>query len=420
MAAVLDVDLSNEARKAQKAVRQTRASIHESARHEMEKSGKVLSAEARALLAGGGRAAAKAAKAAADAQASAESGTVSDKDYMQSLQTLLDATEDWESKPPAERERTLHLLRVHALEVDKRRKVSSGAVLALEHRIDHLHDRAMRQTAYAKEFAISKLQADAAGVPPTPRAPPRPKEPPLTARVMNTLAAKEQAAADAQARSVAQDKAAAEFRAMNGVPAEPTAPVPSASVFDKKGYLKELYARAEQARKEFDAMAKVWLADAEEQASGNHHGPAREELELAAKRAIRFYVQVGALEPIPSAPTFQIGLIHKRLGNLHDAVECFDNVIDVDPTARCADTAAAWDWKGQLLLQLGHKPQDAAYCYSQAVALRPTDPIFKKHLRDAEAGFTTMDPEASSGDKKKNKKKDKKKSKAQDGHSTTL
>jgi len=299
--------------------------------------------------------------------------------------------------------------------------------LALEHRIDHLHDRAMRQTAYAKEFAVSKLQADAAGVPPTPRAPPKPKEPPLTARVMSALAAKETAAAAAHARDAAQTKAAAAFRVSNRTPAEPSAPAPGASVFDKKGYLKELYGRADQARKEFDAMAKVWSADAEARDrrggpldDGSETGAARAELERAAKRAIRLYVQVGGLEPIPSAPTFQIGLVHKRLGNLHDAVECFENVIDVDPTARCADTAAAWDLKGQLLLELGAKPQDAAYCFSQAVGLRPTDPIFKKHLRDVEAGQGRHPAAASAAAPDGGKKTKKKKSSTNDGHSTAI
>jgi hypothetical protein len=77
-----------------------------------------------------------------------------------------------------------------------------------------------------------------------------------------------------------------------------------------------------------------------------------------------------------------------------------------------ADTGAAWDQKGMLLLQLGGSPKDAASAFSHAVALRPMDPLFKKHLRDCEAP-PTADPDADSGgDAPATRKKKKKKKKA--------
>ena len=253
----------------------------------------------------------------------------------------------------------------------------------------------------------------AAGVPPTPRAPHRPREPPLPAPVLDTLNAAKSAAAAEEKRREDADKAAKDFRSARHVPEEP-AEAPGSGVFDKRGYMKELRGKAEAAHKDFEARAKAWDPYSEDPGS-------RTGLELAAKRAIRLYLQVGGLEPIPSGPTFQIGRIHQRLGNLHDAVECFENVIEVDPTAKCADTAAAWDTKGTILLQLGSKPSEAAGCFREACRLKPTDPIFKKHLRDAEAPPAPVRPPsfelapddddapaaaaAAAGGKKKKKKK---------------
>jgi len=372
VASVLDVDLSKASRAAARDVKATRAEMAEKSRLAAEAAGVEL----------GPRARAKAKQLAEEAKAGELEGLAGTREYVAALSALLDQTEDWEAKPPAERERALNLLRIHVLEAGKRRKSSEGAALSLEKKIDRLHDRAMRQTAYAREYAVDKLKAEAAGVPPTPRAPARPREPPLTARVMDQLALKREEQA-AEVKKLANAAASeADFRAKHHIPAEPSS-APSAGVFDKKGYIKELNGKAAEARKAFEARAKDFDPYAEDPS-------ARAALEDAAKKCIRLYVQIGGLEPIPSAPTFNIGMVHKRLGNLTDAVACFENVIDVDPTGKCADTATAWDLKGTLLLQLGAKPADVAYCFGQAIALAPADGLFKKHLRDCEAA--ALDP----------------------------
>ena len=130
--AVLDLDLSNEARKAQKDVKATRAHIVETARRAAEEQGQLARGQHH------------------DQHDAAAERSAQDKEYLQALATLLEQTEDWEAKAPAERERALNLLRVHAVEAAKRKKAADGAALALEGRISNLHDRALRQTAYAK------------------------------------------------------------------------------------------------------------------------------------------------------------------------------------------------------------------------------------------------------------------------------
>jgi hypothetical protein len=60
----------------------------------------------------------------------------------------------------------------------------------------------------------------------------------------------------------------------------------------------------------------------------------RTALEQSARSAIRIYAQVCGMESVPSAATYEIGLIHKRLGNDKDAMQCFDKVIDIDPDGR--------------------------------------------------------------------------------------
>lgn len=57
-------------------------------------------------------------------------------------------------------------------------------------------------------------------------------------------------------------------------------------------------------------------------------------LEQTARQAIRVYAQICNMDPVPSAATFQIGMIHRRLGNNDDALKCFDTVIDIDPDGR--------------------------------------------------------------------------------------
>jgi len=292
---------------------------------------------------------------------------------------LLAQTDNWESKAPAERERALNLLRVHQLEADKRKQQEGKAGAALEAKIHTLHDRAMRQTAYAKEYATDQLKAEQAGVPPTPRAPNRPKEPALTSSVLTELASRRAVAEAAAKRSSDLDQAAHQFRTMNGIPSEPThLPVPGAAVFNKQGYLKEVKERAEGLKKAFELEAKAWDPYSVDPS-------ARQGLEGAAKKAIRVYLQVSALEKVPSAPTYQIGLIHKRLGNLREALECFEAVIEVDPNGRFADTGMAWDNKGLLLQQLSvASTSECAFCFAQALALRPTDTLIKRHLRECE------------------------------------
>lgn len=183
-------------------------------------------------------------------------GDVSNKDYISSLNALLDQTQDWESKPAAERERALHLLRVHAVEVSKRRQNDDSSILALESKINILHDRAMRQTAYAKEYAIDKLKAEAGGVPPTPRAPSRPKEPPLTAAVLDGLASRKKAAEREAKREEIINKQDKDFKQRNHVPPEPGL-APSSGVFDKSGYMKELKEKANALKKAFEHKLKV-------------------------------------------------------------------------------------------------------------------------------------------------------------------
>jgi hypothetical protein len=165
VASVLDVDLANEQRRAAKDLKTTRHNMHEVARKAAEDAGK----------GGGGGGGAD--------HDHDSSGGAGDKAYVSSLKKLLEQTDNWEAKAPAERERALNLLRVHVLEASKRRKAEDKAGAALESKIHTLHDRAMRQTTYAKEYAVDQLRAEKAGVPPTPRAPARPREPALTSKV---------------------------------------------------------------------------------------------------------------------------------------------------------------------------------------------------------------------------------------------
>jgi tetratricopeptide (TPR) repeat protein len=156
------------------------------------------------------------------------------------------------------------------------------------------------------------------------------------------------------------------------------------------------------------------------------------------------------MESVPSAATYEIGLIHKRLGNDKDAMQCFDKVIDIDPDGRhgnnifseivtscrikkiiplffplsyqiqtlCVyegDTGAAWDVKGTMLLQAGGKLSDAHFCFERALQLRPTDVLIRKHLKDCEAlvnqGSNSGPPMSPKGPKKSKSKKEKKEKK---------
>jgi hypothetical protein len=44
----------------------------------------------------------------------------------------------------------------------------------------------------------------------------------------------------------------------------------------------------------------------------------------------------------------------------------------------------AWDNKGMLMQQMGSRPGECAYCFGQALTLRPTDTLIKRHLRECE------------------------------------
>jgi Ca2+-binding EF-hand superfamily protein/tetratricopeptide (TPR) repeat protein len=347
LATTLDVDLSKATRMAAKDLKQTRKTMHEKAKAAAEQVGMTYRGK--------------------------EFNTdISNKDYVASLIALLEQTDAWEAKPAAERERALHLLRVHKVESERRKHESDQATVVLETKINILHDRAMRQTKYAREYALDKLKAEESGVPPTPRAPQRPKEPPLTAKVLDDLNARKRAAEMQAQREKNIERADVEFRKKNNIPDEPDF-VPSVGVFDKVGYMKELKQKANNARKVFEHKLR-------------HSPNDREALEQSARQAIRIYSQICSMDPVPSAATYQIGLMHKRLGNDGDALRCFDEVINIDPDGSHGDTGAAWDLKGTMLLASGGKPADAAFCFEQALKLRPTDVLIRKHLKDCEIG----------------------------------
>ena len=82
-----------------------------------------------------------------------------------------------------------------------------------------------------------------------------------------------------------------------------------------------------------------------------------------------------------SGPMLSIAFVHRRLGNLHAALECLEMVIDMDPTGEFADTGAAWDAKGIILQQLGAKWTDAAFCFGQVRHHRNLLFFFKPLLR---------------------------------------
>ena len=84
---------------------------------------------------------------------------------------------------------------------------------------------------------------------------------------------------------------------------------------------------ADKARRDFEVLSKT---------DGSIAGDNDEQLQSMARRAIRLYAQVAAMvgARAKSGPTLATALIHRRLGNLHAAVECLEVVIDLDPTVR--------------------------------------------------------------------------------------
>ena len=89
----------------------------------------------------------------------------------------------------------------------------------------------------------------------------------------------------------------------------------------------ERAAEGEKARRDFEVLSKT---------DGSIAGDNDEQLQSMARRAIRLYAQVAAMvgARAKSGPTLATALIHRRLGNLHAAVECLEVVIDLDPTVR--------------------------------------------------------------------------------------